>query len=126
MGTDLLSNSTEGSATPDRGRIILRGSQSGDHEDAVANEGAGVLDHPVDLAASGQKSGATEVTAGKQMGGQEGTVKLPESLAGQQVATVQGSGGGALKHFWRQTKIRRHGRASQVGTGRRQGVRPNI
>ena len=57
-------------------------------------KGAGVLDLPGDLEASGQKSGATADTAGNQTGGQTGKAEISESLAGQQDDTGKGSGGG--------------------------------
>ena len=57
-------------------------------------KGAGVLDLPGDLEASGHKSGNKVGTTGKHMGCQEGTAEFPENLVGRHAATGQGSGGG--------------------------------
>ena len=86
-----MSNTAKCSATPYRGGISLHGSQREYHKDAMANEGAGVLDIPGDPETSGQKSGAPAVTEGKRTRGQAGTEEFPESLAGRQATKGKGS-----------------------------------
>ena len=73
MDADLFDNSTEGSATPDRGGSILHGSQRLDHQDATANKGVCVLYIPGDLEDIRQNRGATAGTLGKRTGSQVGT-----------------------------------------------------
>ena len=79
----MLANSTKGSANPYQGEISLLIYQRGGHQDDAANEGAGVLDPPGELEASGQASGTTAGTAGKCTGGQASTLEVPEIFARQ-------------------------------------------
>ena len=89
-----MADSTKGSATPDREGSILLGSQRGSHQDSADNKGAGVLDLPGDLAASGQAIGTTSGTVGNSTGGQASTSEVTGIFAGQQITTDQVSGRG--------------------------------
>ena len=84
-----MANSYEGSATPDQRGICLCRYKKGDHQDAVANKVAGVLDFPGDLEASRHNSGAPVVTGVKRTGGHAGMVEFTENLAGRQVIMVR-------------------------------------
>ena len=52
----------------------------------MANKGAGVLELPGDLAASGQAGGTTSGTEGECTGGQAGTSEFPDIFVGQYTA----------------------------------------
>ena len=83
----MLADSTKGSATPDQGGSSLLGDQSGGHQDAVADEGAGILDLPGDLESSGHAIRTTAYTAGECTRGRAITLEVPEIFAGRQTAT---------------------------------------
>ena len=58
----------------------LYGTQRGGRQDPVANKGAGILNLPGYLAASGQASSTAAGTEGERTGGQTGMVGVPEII----------------------------------------------
>ena len=77
----MLADPAKGRATPDQRGSIISGDQRGGYQYAAANEGAGVLDIPGDLEASGQAISTTAGTEGEYTGGQAGTSGVPEIVA---------------------------------------------